>query len=114
MIAAGSSGPGLAQLLPLCRCPLRRLAAKPRWPAPGCPPSIDWPARGDCPALPPGCAVPLPPVDIVKILSTAIHSGTAGEVSVAGTAEIMTVVGWYGPSKMHFLKATPPIVLVLL
>ncbi|GJT38365.1 hypothetical protein Tco_0938230 [Tanacetum coccineum] len=46
-------------------------------------------------------------VIIVKIVSTAVHFGTAGEFSVACTAGIVTVVGWYGPSKMHFLKASP-------
>nr|GEU63160.1 hypothetical protein [Tanacetum cinerariifolium] len=45
--------------------------------------------------------------DIVMIVSTDVHSGTAGEFSVACTAGIVTVVGWYGPSKMHFLKASP-------
>ncbi|GKA50691.1 hypothetical protein Tco_0743764 [Tanacetum coccineum] len=45
--------------------------------------------------------------DIVKIVSTVVRSGTSGEFSVAGTARIVTVVGWYGPSKMHFLKASP-------
>nr|GEU75811.1 copia protein [Tanacetum cinerariifolium] len=45
--------------------------------------------------------------DIVKIVSTAIRSETAREFSVAGTAGIVMVVGWYGPSKMHFFKALP-------
>nr|GEW03517.1 retrovirus-related Pol polyprotein from transposon TNT 1-94 [Tanacetum cinerariifolium] len=45
--------------------------------------------------------------DIVKIVSTSVRSGTAEEFSVAGTAGIVIVVGWYGPSKMHFLKASP-------
>ncbi|GJS46990.1 putative reverse transcriptase domain-containing protein [Tanacetum coccineum] len=45
--------------------------------------------------------------DIVKIVSAAVRSGTAGEFYVAGTARIVTVVGWYGPSKMHFLRASP-------
>ncbi|GKD36328.1 hypothetical protein Tco_1251837, partial [Tanacetum coccineum] len=45
--------------------------------------------------------------DTVKIVSTVVHSGTSREFSVAGTAGIMIVVGWYGPSKMHFLKASP-------
>ncbi|GKA82767.1 hypothetical protein Tco_0789515 [Tanacetum coccineum] len=44
--------------------------------------------------------------DIVKIVSTVVRSKTAGESAVAGTAGIVTVVGWYGPSKMHFLKAS--------
>nr|GFA80785.1 hypothetical protein [Tanacetum cinerariifolium] len=42
--------------------------------------------------------------DVVKIVSTAVCSGTAREFFVAVTAGIVTVVGWYGPSKMHFLK----------
>nr|GEU91997.1 hypothetical protein [Tanacetum cinerariifolium] len=45
--------------------------------------------------------------DIVKIVSTAVHSGTAGEFSDAGTTKIVTVVGWYRPSKKHFFKASP-------
>nr|GEZ89277.1 hypothetical protein [Tanacetum cinerariifolium] len=45
--------------------------------------------------------------DIVKIVSTVVRSRHAGESVVAGTAGIVTVVGWYGPSKMHFLKASP-------
>ncbi|GKD07331.1 hypothetical protein Tco_1187016, partial [Tanacetum coccineum] len=45
--------------------------------------------------------------DIVKIISTVVHFGTTGESVVVGTAGIVTVVGWYGPSKMHFLKASP-------
>ncbi|GKC21549.1 hypothetical protein Tco_1023699, partial [Tanacetum coccineum] len=45
--------------------------------------------------------------DIVKIISTAVRSGTAREFSVAGTTGIVTVVGWYGPFKMHFLKESP-------
>ncbi|GKC13241.1 hypothetical protein Tco_1010023, partial [Tanacetum coccineum] len=45
--------------------------------------------------------------DIVKIVLTAVHSGTDGESAIACTVGIMTVVGWYGPSKMHFLKASP-------
>ncbi|GKA88974.1 hypothetical protein Tco_0810786, partial [Tanacetum coccineum] len=45
--------------------------------------------------------------DIVKIFSTVVCFGTTGEFSVAAIAGIMTVVGWYGPSKMHFLKASP-------
>ncbi|GKD72304.1 hypothetical protein Tco_1330586 [Tanacetum coccineum] len=46
-------------------------------------------------------------IGIVKIVSTVVHSGTAREFYVVGTVGIMTVVGWYGPSKMHFLKASP-------
>ncbi|GKF50241.1 hypothetical protein Tco_0146708, partial [Tanacetum coccineum] len=45
--------------------------------------------------------------DIVKIVSIVVRSGTAREFSVAGTTGIVTVVGWYRPSKMHFLKASP-------
>ncbi|GKC11155.1 hypothetical protein Tco_1007937 [Tanacetum coccineum] len=39
--------------------------------------------------------------------STFFRSGTSREFSVAGTTGIVIVVGWYGPSKMHFLKALP-------
>ncbi|GJX50032.1 putative reverse transcriptase domain-containing protein [Tanacetum coccineum] len=45
--------------------------------------------------------------DIFKSVLTIVHSGTAGESSVAGTVGIVTVVSWYGSSKMHFLKASP-------
>ncbi|GJZ41396.1 hypothetical protein Tco_0588282 [Tanacetum coccineum] len=45
--------------------------------------------------------------DIVKIVSTAVRSGTAGEFSVAGTAGIVTVVSWYGPSKMFSSRESP-------
>ncbi|GJX80962.1 hypothetical protein Tco_0329111 [Tanacetum coccineum] len=45
--------------------------------------------------------------DIVKIVSTVVRFGTSREFSVAGTTGIVTVVGWYGPSKMHFRKASP-------
>ncbi|GKC88870.1 reverse transcriptase domain-containing protein, partial [Tanacetum coccineum] len=45
--------------------------------------------------------------DIVETVSTVVRSGTSGEFSVAGTTGIVTVVGWYGLSKMHFLKASP-------
>ncbi|GKD75440.1 hypothetical protein Tco_1333722, partial [Tanacetum coccineum] len=34
--------------------------------------------------------------DIFKTVSTVVHSGTAGELSVAGTTGIMTVVGVIG------------------
>ncbi|GKB54633.1 hypothetical protein Tco_0905386 [Tanacetum coccineum] len=44
--------------------------------------------------------------DIVEIVLTVVHSGTSGEFSIARTAGIVIVVGWYGPSKMHFLKAS--------
>ncbi|GJS52014.1 hypothetical protein Tco_0625376 [Tanacetum coccineum] len=39
--------------------------------------------------------------------STVVRSGTSGEFFVARTAGIVTVVGWYRPSKKHFLKASP-------
>ncbi|GJW32333.1 hypothetical protein Tco_0052365 [Tanacetum coccineum] len=45
--------------------------------------------------------------DIVKSVSTAVHSRTFGVSSVAGSAGIVTVVSLYGPSRMHFLKASP-------
>ncbi|GKF00962.1 hypothetical protein Tco_0027885, partial [Tanacetum coccineum] len=56
-----------------------------------------------------GLAISLPflSCDIVKIVSTVVHSGSSGEFSIAGTAGTVTVVGWYGPSKIHFLKASP-------
>ncbi|GJR50912.1 hypothetical protein Tco_1401433 [Tanacetum coccineum] len=38
---------------------------------------------------------------------TAVHFGTDGESFVAGTVGSVTVVSLYGPSKMHFLKASP-------
>ncbi|GJT40879.1 hypothetical protein Tco_0940744 [Tanacetum coccineum] len=47
------------------------------------------------------------PCDIVETVSTAVRFGNSGEFFVAGTAGIVTIVGWYGPSKMHFLKASP-------
>ncbi|GJV47903.1 hypothetical protein Tco_1438115 [Tanacetum coccineum] len=43
----------------------------------------------------------------IQEVSTAIRSRTVGESSVVGTSGIVTVVSWYGPSKMHFLKASP-------
>ncbi|GJW49232.1 hypothetical protein Tco_0090583 [Tanacetum coccineum] len=45
--------------------------------------------------------------DTVETVSTAIRSETSGEFYVVGTVGIVTIVGWYGPSKMHFLKASP-------
>ncbi|GKA89165.1 hypothetical protein Tco_0810977 [Tanacetum coccineum] len=45
--------------------------------------------------------------DIVKSVSTAVHSRIAGVSSVAGIARIVTVVSLYRPSRMHFLKASP-------
>ncbi|GKE61003.1 hypothetical protein Tco_1511370, partial [Tanacetum coccineum] len=45
--------------------------------------------------------------DIFNSVSTAVCSRAAGESSVTGPAGIVTVVSWYGPSKMHFLKASP-------
>ncbi|GJW96212.1 hypothetical protein Tco_0178020 [Tanacetum coccineum] len=45
------------------------------------------------------------PCDIVETVSTVVRSGTSVEFFVVGTAGIVIVVGWYGPSKMHFLKA---------
>nr|GEV65825.1 RNA-directed DNA polymerase, eukaryota, reverse transcriptase zinc-binding domain protein [Tanacetum cinerariifolium] len=52
--------------------------------------------------------------DIVKSVSTAVHSGTAGVSSVAVTAAIVTVVSLYGPSRIHFLKASPFVVEVVI
>nr|GFB63090.1 hypothetical protein [Tanacetum cinerariifolium] len=45
--------------------------------------------------------------DIVKSVSTTVRSRTIGVSSIAGTAGIVTVVSLYGPSRMHFLKASP-------
>ncbi|GJR99608.1 hypothetical protein Tco_0316117 [Tanacetum coccineum] len=44
---------------------------------------------------------------IFKSVLTAVHFGTDGESFVAGTAGSVTVVSLYGPSKMHFLEASP-------
>ncbi|GKF72444.1 hypothetical protein Tco_0208558, partial [Tanacetum coccineum] len=38
---------------------------------------------------------------------STVRSGTAREFSIAGTAGIVAIVGWHGPFKMHFLKASP-------
>ncbi|GJZ41157.1 hypothetical protein Tco_0588043 [Tanacetum coccineum] len=45
--------------------------------------------------------------DIVETVSIVVHSRTSREFSVARTTRIMAIVGWYGPSKMHFLKPSP-------
>ncbi|GKG43920.1 hypothetical protein Tco_0483013, partial [Tanacetum coccineum] len=45
--------------------------------------------------------------DIFKSGSAVVHSGTAGQSYVACTTRTLTVISWYGPSKMHFLKASP-------
>ncbi|GJW85303.1 hypothetical protein Tco_0158448 [Tanacetum coccineum] len=50
---------------------------------------------------------PILPLAVDKIVFIVVRSGTARVSSVAGTTEIVTVVSWYGPSKMHFLKASP-------
>ncbi|GJX63473.1 hypothetical protein Tco_0296373 [Tanacetum coccineum] len=45
---------------------------------------------------------------VVKIgFSTTVHSISAGDFAAVGQLVIVIVVGWYGPSKMHFLKASP-------
>ncbi|GKF97757.1 hypothetical protein Tco_0293578 [Tanacetum coccineum] len=46
-------------------------------------------------------------LDIFKSVSTAVQFGTAKESSVEGTVGIVAVVNLYGPSKLHFLKASP-------
>nr|GFA34499.1 hypothetical protein [Tanacetum cinerariifolium] len=44
--------------------------------------------------------------DIVKSVSIAVCSGTAGVSSIAGAAGSMIVMSLYGPSRMHFLKTS--------
>ncbi|GKC25768.1 hypothetical protein Tco_1027918 [Tanacetum coccineum] len=39
-------------------------------------------------------------------VSTVVYSGTAEESSVAGTTGVMTIVGVYGPLRMHFWYET--------
>ncbi|GJS65198.1 hypothetical protein Tco_0679762, partial [Tanacetum coccineum] len=40
-------------------------------------------------------------------ISIIVCLGTARESSVAGTAGVVTIVGVYGPLRMHFRKASP-------
>ncbi|GKE19394.1 hypothetical protein Tco_1426971, partial [Tanacetum coccineum] len=40
-------------------------------------------------------------------VSTDVCLGTARESFVAGTAGVVTIVGVYGPLRMHFRKASP-------
>ncbi|GJZ56072.1 hypothetical protein Tco_0611265 [Tanacetum coccineum] len=40
-------------------------------------------------------------------VSTVVCSGTARESSIAGTTGVVTIVGVYGPLRMHFRKASP-------
>ncbi|GJR94040.1 hypothetical protein Tco_0266214 [Tanacetum coccineum] len=39
--------------------------------------------------------------------SIVFVQGTAGESSVTGTTGVATIVGVYGPLRMHFRKASP-------